>query len=162
MIDSLTVVRLTLRTVVRLTLRLATVLAALTISACADRDGAAEISPSDAPAAQVTALERHCFRDVFGLPDATGEEDVLELLVMTSGALANGQYNWLPARKDRRIGTFDGRYADGLVEATYNYEQEGRAGEEIIIIELDDTSATVSGGPPELGLDGTITRVDCQ
>lgn len=143
-------------------LRLAALFAALTIIGCADRESVPDVSASPPPAVQVPLLERHCFREVFELPDAQGEEDVLELLVMTSGANATGQYNWLPARKDRRIGTIDGRYDDGVVEATYNYEQEGRASEETIVIELGDNAATVSGGPPELGLGGTITRVDCR
>jgi hypothetical protein len=72
-----------------------------------------------------------------------------------------GEYHWLPAFKDERLGTFEGRIDDQLISASYEYTQEGRSQIIPITIRLEPGRAIVEGGPAESGLGATIRQVDC-
>jgi hypothetical protein len=114
-----------------------------------------------APAAEPAALAQHCFRNAYPFPDEPERQDVEELLVLVAGDQASGQLNWLPWAKDQRLGRFDGTIVDGVIEASYEFEQEGRNHRVEIAILLEDRQAIVSGLPEELGPESSIARVSC-
>lgn len=116
---------------------------------------------SATPAAEPAAHAQHCFRNVFPFPDEPQRQDVEELLVLVAGDQASGQLNWLPWAKDQRLGRFDGTIVDGVIEASYEFEQEGRSHRVEIAIHLEDRQAIVSGLPEELGPESSIARVPC-
>lgn len=101
---------------------------------------------------------RHCFRNEFPID---GAKDVQELTVVIEGDRASGEYNWLPAFKDRRFGRFSGFMRNGVIEAAYDFRQEGRSDTTSIAIAIEADRALVSGGPPELGLNLVLQRVAC-
>ena len=72
-----------------------------------------------------------------------------------------GDYNWLPAFKDPRLGTFEGNFDGPVISANYKFTQEGRSQTAQIRIRLEPGQAVVEGGLPELGLNATIGQVDC-
>ena len=48
-------------------------------------------------------------------------KDVEELIVALDGNAATGEYNWIPAYKDKRLGKFTGTVEGQIVSATYTY-----------------------------------------
>jgi hypothetical protein len=87
--------------------------------------------------------------------------DVQSLTIEIDSDRAVGEYNWLPAFKDRRLGRFEGALDGQSVTASYEYTQEGQSGIATISITLESDHVVVEGGSPELGLDATIEQVDC-
>ena len=119
-----------------------------------------EVSPEIAMTSSVL-----CFRHEVpyqGTPDNPNDMDVEELIVMVEGDRARGEYNWLPAYRGQRLGSFSGSFEDNLITATYDYEQEGQSSATAIVISLEEDQASVEGGPPELGLNRTLPQVECQ
>ncbi len=129
-------------------------------SACSKTDApdATEATPEAATEVAVAALVKHCFRSEFGMDDI---KDVEELTIIIDGEAATGEYNWIPGYKDKRLGTYTGTFADPVVSATYEFQQEGQTAIAAITITIEDEQVTVEGGAPELGLNTTIARVDC-
>jgi hypothetical protein len=91
----------------------------------------------------------------------TGPLLILSLTVEIDGDRVAGDYNWLPAFKDRCTGRFEGSVDGQLVVARYEYTQEGRSAAVTIEIALGPDQAVVKGEEAELGLNATIARVDC-
>lgn len=113
---------------------------------------------SNAPANLNQESVSHCFRNEYSNGDI---RDVEELIINIAGSQATGEYNWIPAFKDRRYGTFDGFFANNTVDATYTFQQEGVEDSTQISILIEENKAIVEGGAPALGLDATLTRSDC-
>ena len=88
--------------------------------------------------------------------------DIEELIVVIDGGRATGEYNWMPAFKDARLGRFTGSLHGNTISADYAYEQEGRSATTTISIILEEDQAIVEGGPPELGLNRTLLRAACE
>jgi len=137
-----------------------TFLIVLLLSSCSDsNNGIAEkqisdISVESPPASSV----RHCFRNEYPIDD---NMDVEELIVEISDNHATGQFNWIPAYKDKRLGRFSGSIQDNTITAGYDFEQEGLSDTVTITISIEEEKAVVAGGPPELGLNVTLVRVGC-
>ncbi|MEE9330026.1 MAG: hypothetical protein V3V30_07785 [Parvularculaceae bacterium] len=106
----------------------------------------------------VDAPVKHCFWSEFGMDDI---KDVEELTVVLDGDAATGVYNWIPAYKDKRMGNYTGTFADPVISAEYEFQQEGQTATAMITITIEDQQVTVAGGAPELGLNTTIARVEC-
>ncbi len=87
--------------------------------------------------------------------------DVEELIVEISDNHATGQFNWIPAYKDKRLGRFSGSIQDNTINASYDFEQEGLSDTVTITISIEEEKAVVDGGPPELGLNVTLVRAGC-
>ena len=87
--------------------------------------------------------------------------DVEELIVVIDGHRVTGEYNWVPAYKDRRLGRFTGTLHGNTINADYAYQQEGQSATTAISITLEEQQATVKGGPRELGLDRSLRRAAC-
>ena len=132
----------------------------LLLSACSENDDGATLPPvpESIDQAAAAASAKHCFRNEHAIGDA---KDVEELIVAIDDSAATGEYNWIPAYKDKRLGKFTGTVEGQIVSATYTYEQEGQSADAAITITLDEKQAAVKGGAPELGLNQTLARVDC-
>jgi hypothetical protein len=104
---------------------------------------------------------RYCYRDEYPFEGESNQMDVQSMTLEISGDRAAGEYNWLPAFKDKRVGRFEGTIDGQSILARYEYAQEGQSGVTTISIRLEPGQAIVEGGSPELGLNATIARVDC-
>ena len=101
----------------------------LLVSACTEATTDTEeptVTPETATVAEPAPVEpassvQHCFRNetVFG-----EDKDVEELTVTIDGDAATGDYNWLPAFKDQRLGQFSGTVDGDTISATYEFAQE--------------------------------------
>lgn len=131
--------------------------------ACSNDDGGGLSQRTSVETKKYSAesVARHCFSNAHAFDDGTGAKDIEELVVVIDGTRAIGEYNWIPAYKDRRLGRFDGLFENGSITARYSFEQEGQSGTTVISIMIAEKHAIVSGEPPELGLDSTLARVDC-
>ena len=125
-----------------------------------EMDSAIPASCGSGPVAEA-ASPRRCYRNVQPFEDNPGHEDVLSLTVVVVESRAMGDYNWLPAFKDPRLGTFEGNFDGPVISANYKFTQEGRSQTAQIRIRLEPGQAVVEGGLPELGLNATIGQVDC-
>ncbi len=113
------------------------------------------------PAAEIVE-NKLCFRNEHPFKDAPSKQDVEELNLEIEGENVTGIYNWLPAEKDQRKGSLTGTIKDKVIQAQYTFTQEGTEKTTKIKITLAAEQATVSGGPPVLGLGATLGKVACQ
>ena len=102
-----------------------------------------------------------CYRNEFVYKTDATKKDVVELLLTIKGDTVIGSYVWLPAEKDRRNGMLMGTIKDSVIDARYDFFQEGKQSKTTLKIYLKDTTAVIEGGAPELGLETTITKINC-
>jgi len=81
--------------------------------------------------------------------------------MVVDGTKVTGEYNWIPAYKDKRLGRFQGSIQNDSISARYDFEQEGQSETAAISITLEEGQAIVKGERPELGFDSTLARVEC-
>lgn len=104
-----------------------------------------------------------CYQNISTFKDNPNNKDVVELKLTISGSSVIGEYNYLPAFKDQRIGQLEGGLEKkNIIKAKYSYEQEGEIGTAQISITLNNDSAIISGGDPALGLTETLTETSCK
>ncbi|MBT32823.1 MAG: hypothetical protein CMO01_24455 [Thalassobius sp.] len=103
-----------------------------------------------------------CFKNVFPYQDNSAMEDVQELNLVIEGNQVSGDYNWLPAEKDKRTGSLSGTIEDNVINAEYQFMQEGNEETASITINIEEGKAVIEGGKPELGLNATIKKIDCE
>ncbi len=103
----------------------------------------------------------YCFRNEYP-HEGSSDKDVLELQIDLNGDAVKGTYNWLPAFKDQRKGVFRGELKNNVVKGEYSFQQEGTSETVRIEITLHEDKAVVKGGEPELGLNETIEKVECE
>ena len=100
-----------------------------------------------------------CYQNSFG----SGEVMDFEVLQITvADKTVEGEFHWLPAFKDRRIGYFKGTKTNQVVLAKYDYMQEGKKASTNIKLILNDGSVSISGGESSLGLTSEIPQIDCK
>ncbi len=137
-------------------------LAASLSPGCSDGDRSVETPTVDESQPAVATLPtRHCYKNEYPFDGEPNMKDVESLTIEVNGDRAVGEYNWLPAFKDKRIGQFQGTIDDQLVTANYEYTQEGQSAVATISIRLEPSQAVVESERPELGLNATIALVDC-
>lgn len=110
------------------------------------------------------ALERpqtspHCYKQVTGEGD---NRDVTLLTLTQEGDAVTGNYYWLPAFKDRRLGSFEGKKVESGYQVDYIYQQEGSQGQSTLVLLLEPDQIVIQGGEPALGLAQTLPEVDCK
>jgi len=110
---------------------------------------------------RAAGTSRYCYRNEYSFEDEPDKKDIQSLSVDVSGVRATGDYSWLPAFKDQRIGRFEGTVDGQIIVARYEYTQEGQSGVTTISITLGPERAVVEGGPHALGLAARIARVNC-
>ncbi len=98
-----------------------------------------------------------CYQNSFG----SGEVMDFEVLQITvTDKTVEGEFHWLPAFKDRRIGYFKGTKTNQVVLAKYDYTQEGKKASTNIKLILSDGSVSISGGESSLGIASEISQID--
>ena len=102
-----------------------------------------------------------CFRNEFPYQDNPTMKDIVELKLEIKGEKVTGIYNWLPAEKDKREGRLTGDINNKIIEAKYTFRQEGFEDSTELTIYIDSLQAKIKGGAPELGLETTIKKIDC-
>lgn len=110
---------------------------------------------------EIIITDKLCFKNEYPFQDNPSIKDVLELTLNIEGKNVTGTYNWLPAEKDERKGSLDGVIEDKRITAQYRFLQEGIEDSTKLIILINNQKAEVSGGAPELGLNASISSVDC-
>lgn len=85
-----------------------------------------------------------------------------ELSLTIIGKEVTGMYHWLPVEKDQRKGSLSGELEGNSIRAKYIFMQEGIQNEADIIIHMEETKASISGGAPELGLEAVLKKVNCE
>lgn len=112
------------------------------------------------PAVNITS-SKLCFQNEYPYQDNPSMKDVEELTLLTDGEKVTGSYNWLPAQKDQRKGSLTGTIKDKMITAQYRFLQEGIEGTAQLIIIINDEKAEITGGDPEMGLNATLAKIDC-
>jgi hypothetical protein len=130
----------------------------LSLFAVSAFNACAPSSESDATASAPPAAETLCYQQVTG----EGEnQDISVVVLNVKGESAEGSYDWLPAFKDHRKGTFKGTRKAKTITADYTYSQEGVTETTSITLVQEDAGLTISGGPPELGLSAQLPVANC-
>jgi hypothetical protein len=104
----------------------------------------------------------HCFRNEYNFAEEPGVKDVQEIQLTINGDKVTGAYNWLPAYKDQRKGSLKGIIRNDTIICQYNFSQEGIEDSANLKIVLINKKAIISGGKIELGLNATISEIDCE
>ncbi len=141
---------------------LAVLLAAFMSVGCSNGEqGAEKRAAAETGQVDVTALTRHCYRNEYPFDGEPEQKDVQTLTLEIDGKRVVGEYNWLPAFKDKRVGRFEGSIDGQSATVTYEYTQEGQSAVATISIRLEPEQVVVEGGEPELGLNATIAKEGC-
>ncbi|MCM4156206.1 hypothetical protein DHD80_09340 [Gramella sp. AN32] len=113
---------------------------------------------------ETKAVEKsfYCFKKEFG--DAfTSTRDIIEMNLEITNHLVEGNYNWLPMEKDRRLGTISAVLKDGIVNGTYISMQEGIADTSEIAFELLDKQVKFITNPLSISPENNeLPRSDCR
>ena len=128
---------------------------------CKEQQADAPIRDTTGPVIAETESVTYCFRNEFPYKEDLSKKDIQELIFSVKNGTVEGVYNWLPAEKDHRKGTFTGSLNNNLIEAEYSFMQEGQKRTSPIQIVLVSDAANISGGKPELGLTAAIKKVTC-
>lgn len=90
-------------------------------------------------------------------------KDRFELFItQVNDVEVKGTFNWLPAQKDSRKGTFDGKVADKLIMGDYTFTQEGKTQSVPIIIDLTTSKAVIKGADNSFGMEVTLNPTKCK
>lgn len=89
-------------------------------------------------------------------------QDSTYLTVSIANNKVEGVFNWIPAEKDARRGTFEGAKNGNYIKGMYSYTQEGMPESTTINIEIKDNKAIVTTAkdePSQMML--TVDKGDC-
>lgn len=118
--------------------------------------------PKNEEIQKTEANKTHCFRNEYNFTDEPSVKDVQEIQLTINGDKVTGTYNWLPAYKDQRKGSLKGIIRNDTIICQYNFSQEGSEDSVNLKIVLINKKAIISGGKVELGLNATISEIDCE
>lgn len=104
---------------------------------------------------------QYCFENIFPYQDSSGLADRETLKLVITGENVVGEFNWLPAEKDSRIGTLKGKINQNEITAVYKFMQEGLTESTEITILLLEGKAEIKNDKPELGIKTTIKQIEC-
>ena len=105
--------------------------------------------------------DTYCFRNEYPFKDNPSMKDIQELKLSIENGKVTGTYNWLPAEKDQRKGKVEGTLHNNTVNAQYIFTQEGREDTTQIKIMLETDKAVVKGENTALGVDASISKINC-
>ena len=119
---------------------------------------------------ETTVLNRtECFRNEISYTDGSDKKDIEELILNINYQVENGEvtgiYNYLPAEKDQRKGSFKGILKGKTINASYIFMQEGIEDTTSITILLENNKVTINTidkGDKGLGLNTTMPKIDCK
>lgn len=105
--------------------------------------------------------ETFCYQKIVGTA-ASQDTEVLWLKFDTDSGRVSGQYHWLPAFKDKRVGEFTGVLTQlNTANVEYHFLQEGIEASIRLALTFDKNSITIQGGEPSIGLNTTLPSIDC-
>ena len=87
--------------------------------------------------------------------------DVEELIIDINDGIVTGTYNYLPAEKDQRIGTFTGIVTNKTIFAKYIYTQEGEETTAYIKITINESDAVLEPDDSTYDMTSKITKINC-
>ncbi len=109
--------------------------------------------------AQTTSMKM-CYQNTYGVVE--GEQDFELLWLYIDDGKVKGEYNWLPAFKDKRIGSFWGKTSgESSADVEYLFSQEGINTRVRLILTYDERSVSIKGGEALMGLTARLYRIDC-
>lgn len=109
---------------------------------------------------EAKVVAKLCFQNTYGTGEAT---DTQVLWFTRNNNEVEGEYHWLPAFKDKRMGSFKGKLLEaGVAEVSYEFMQEGIKDSQRIQLEFDDTHIEITGADESLGINADIARVECE
>ena len=121
------------------------------LSSCKNEDKEEPVSAKENKTIKVEekkkpVLEQFCYLAVVGEKEHLKDTTELNLQFTREGI--KGEYNWIPAEKDARKGTFEGeKVAKNTIKAKYIYMQEGQEQSKVMIIKMTENAAKVSLDP---------------
>lgn len=117
------------------------------------------ISSCFAPIDENFSDAKKCYQNEFGSGDA---RDFEVITINIDGESVDGDFNWLPAYKDRRVGHFSGKLIhEGLADVYYTFYQEGKTAAVRLSISYNEHEISVKGGDVSMGLERKLPGVNC-
>lgn len=109
-------------------------------------------------------MESVCYEEVVPYRDGSNLKDVIELALNINhgNGTVTGNYNYLPAEKDQRIGQIDGSMWKGAISAKYTYVQEGQKDTSTVRIHLKDKLAVIESQERHLGFFTELKQTRCR
>jgi hypothetical protein len=107
----------------------------LLLVACGPSDKRSAVSD----AIEAAAAQELCFQNI------TGSDSLLVKLTII-GNDVSGTLRWLPAEKDKMVGTLDGTLQNDTITAIYSYQAEGTDAREEKILRLTPDSLFIQHG----------------
>lgn len=107
----------------------------LLLTAC----GVSEKRNAVTDAIEASSTQEHCFQNV------TGNDSLLVTLTIV-GNDVTGTLRWLPAEKDKMVGTLNGLLQNDTITAIYSYQAEGTNAREEKIFHLTNDSLFIKHG----------------
>ncbi len=103
-----------------------------------------------------------CFRKEFPFKEDAGTKDILTMDLNIEGNKVTGHYDWLPAMKDKRVGTIAGIKTGDSIHGDYIFMQEGINDTVKISISLTQNHALISSEQPEVVFEADLPQVECK
>jgi len=132
---------------------------------CAGSKQRAMTATNVAQAEEENEIETLCYANVMPYQNGEKLQDVLELMLSINhgNGTVKGEYNYLPAEKDKRWGEIDGSFWKGAISAKYSFEQEGQRETTDLRIHLKENAAVVEEvGKKSSGVSDTIKQISCK
>lgn len=107
----------------------------LLLAACGPSEKRSAISD----AIEASSAQELCFQNI------TGNDSLLVKLTIV-GNDVTGTLRWLPAEKDKMVGTLDGTLQNDTITAVYSYQAEGTDAREEKILRLTPDSLFIQHG----------------
>ena len=102
---------------------------------------------------------KKCYQSVYGSDDI---KDYEVIVINLEGDNLDGEFHWLPAYKDRRLGYFTGKVISlGLADVDYTFYQEGITTKVRLSIAYNEHEVSVQGGEVSMGLERKLPKIDC-
>jgi len=135
--------------------------------ACGKKENA--IDQNTTPETKATS-DMYCFRQLSSNGSVT---DSLFIQLTVKGDSITGIWNWLPAEKDKMVGTLAGTIHNNEAKAIYTYTAEGQTAKEEKLFKIDGDTLRIKNGELEerngvwmlknetIPYNESVPRVDC-
>lgn len=114
--------------------------------ACGTGDGKGDKVSQDSTAVQESWTEELCFLRVTGSESQDTPVDSMYVYLNIDRDTVTGTYSWLPAEKDKMLGTLEGTIAGREIKAILNYTAEGTSAREQKIMKIDGDTLYIKTG----------------
>ncbi len=111
---------------------------------CGKKENAVDQSASTPETKAITNM--YCFRQLSSNGSVT---DSLFIQLTVNGDSVTGIWNWLPAEKDKMVGTLAGTIHNNEAKAIYTYTAEGQTAKEEKLFKIDGDTLRIRNGELE-------------